>query len=133
MVLGLLEMLEIIIYPYGHLRQKKIIFKLGAATYQPFWLALQNDRLPCSGNVFPSGIRPKILDKFQLLLENLSNQLPSKRTKPENASRYALFVGFQPDDEFLEKTGSRAGALNMHLDMLLDLQVKHLRTGKFKR
>ena len=59
-----------------------------------------------------------ILNKIQLLLENLPNQLPSKPVNGPNASQYALLVGFQPDDELLEMTGSRAGALNMHLKHL---------------
>src|SRR6266446_1285774 len=57
-----------------------------------------------------------ILDKLRLLLENLPNQLPSKPVKGPDASRYASLVGFQPDCEFVEMTGSKAGALNMHLE-----------------
>ena len=57
-----------------------------------------------------------ILDKLRLLLENLPNQLPSKPVNGPDASRYASLVNFQPDDGLLELTGSRAGALNMHLE-----------------
>ena len=59
-----------------------------------------------------------ILDKLRLLLENLPNQLPSKSVSGPDPSRYASLVGFQPDDEHLEMTESRAGALNMHLEHL---------------
>ena len=71
--------------------------------------------IPCSGNTFPPGFGP-ILDKLRLLLENLPNQSPSKPVSGPDASRYASLVGFQPDDELIEMTGSRAGALNMHLE-----------------
>jgi hypothetical protein len=57
-----------------------------------------------------------ILDKLRVLLENLPHQLPSKSISGPDASRYASLVGFQPDDELLEMTGSRAGALNLHLE-----------------
>ena len=57
-----------------------------------------------------------ILDKLQLLLENLPNQLPSKPVNEPDASRYASLINFQPNDGLLEMTGSRAGALNMHLE-----------------
>jgi hypothetical protein len=56
-----------------------------------------------------------ILDKLRLLLENLPNQLPSKSVSGPDASRYSSLLSFQPDDELLDMTGSRAGALNMHL------------------
>ena len=59
-----------------------------------------------------------ILDKLQLLLENLPKQLPSKPVSGPDASRYVSLVSFQPDEEFLEMTGSRAGALNMHHEHL---------------
>ena len=57
-----------------------------------------------------------ILDKLRLLLENLPNDLPSKPVSGHNASRYASLVGFQPNNELLEMMGSRAGALNLHLE-----------------
>ena len=57
-----------------------------------------------------------ILDKLWLLLENLPNDLPSKPVSGHNASRYASLVGFQPNNELLKMMGSRAGALNLHLE-----------------
>lgn len=57
-----------------------------------------------------------ILSKLRLLLEHLPNQLPSKPVDGPDASRYVSLVGFQPDDELVELTGSKAGALNMHLE-----------------
>ena len=57
-----------------------------------------------------------ILNKLRLLLDNLPKQLPSKPINGPDASRYASLIGFQPDDELVEMTGSKAGALNMHLE-----------------
>ena len=57
-----------------------------------------------------------ILDKLQLLLENLPNQLPSKSVDGPDPSYYASFINFQPDDELVDMTGSKGGALNMHLE-----------------
>ena len=64
-----------------------------------------------------------ILDKLQLLLENLPNQLPSKPVNGPDASQYASLVNFQPDDGLLEMTGSRAGALHMHLEHIRKISV----------
>jgi hypothetical protein len=50
-----------------------------------------------------------ILDKLQLLLENLPNQLPSKPVDGPDASHYASFINFQPDDELVDMTGSKGG------------------------
>ena len=56
------------------------------------------------------------LDKLQLLLENLPNQLPLKPITVPDASHYASLICFKPDDELVELTGSKAGALNVHLE-----------------
>ena len=101
-------------------------FKLGAGTDSFFSPHTILYRLlttsPCGMTDYPApetlshqDLGP-ILAKLQLLLENLPNQLPSKPVNGPDASRYASLVGFQPDDELLEMTGSRAGALNMHLE-----------------
>jgi len=51
-----------------------------------------------------------ILDKLQLLLENLPNQLLSKPVDGPDASHYAeSFINFQPDDELVDMTGSKGG------------------------
>ena len=57
-----------------------------------------------------------ILDKLQLLLENLPNQLPLKPITGPDASHYASLIGFKPDNELVDLTGSKAGALNVHLE-----------------
>jgi len=67
---------------------------------------------PCQ---FPTDFGP-ILNKLQLLLENLPNQLPSKPIDGPDPSHYVLFINFQPDDELVDVTGSKGGALNMHLE-----------------
>jgi hypothetical protein len=98
---------------------KKIDFKPGVATDRPHTTL---SALPCKMTDYPApetlshqDLGP-VLDKLRLLLENLPDQLPSKALSGPDASRYASFVGFQPDEELLEMTGSRAGALNMHLE-----------------
>jgi hypothetical protein len=96
-------------------------FKLGAATDRPH---ITISTSTCAMTDYPApetlslqDLGP-ILDKLRLLLENLPNQLPSKPLSGPDASRYASLVGFQPDEDLLETTGSRAGALNMHLERL---------------
>jgi len=57
-----------------------------------------------------------ILDKLQPLLENLPNQLPLKPNTGPDASHYASLICFKPDDELVDLTGSKAGALNVHFE-----------------
>jgi hypothetical protein len=68
-----------------------------------------------------------ILDKLPLLLDNLPNQLPSKPVNGPDASQYVSFVGFQPDDELIQMTGSKVGALNVAVKYP---KTKHLMTGR---
>jgi hypothetical protein len=49
-----------------------------------------------------------IFTKLELLLDNLPIQLPSKPINGPDASRYASLIGFQPDVELIEMTGSKS-------------------------
>jgi hypothetical protein len=70
-----------------------------------------------------------ILDKLQLLLENLPNQLPSKPVDGPDPSHYASFINFQPDDELVDMTGSKARVLNVHLGRVLSFGYAARTTG----
>jgi len=70
-----------------------------------------------------------ILDKLQLLLENLPNQLPSKPSDGPDASHYASLIGFQPNIELVEMTGSKAGALNVHLEHVFGYAARSTGNG----
>ncbi|KAF8153914.1 hypothetical protein B0H34DRAFT_799839 [Crassisporium funariophilum] len=70
-----------------------------------------------------------ILDKLHVLLENLPNQLPSKPVNGPDASHYASLVGYQPDEDLVELTGSKAGALNMHLERLFGHAARSMGDG----
>ena len=65
--------------------------------------------------IIPRDLGP-ILDKLQLLLESLPNQLPLKPITVPDASHYASLICFKPDDELVDLTGSKACALNVHLE-----------------
>ena len=58
------------------------------------------------------------LRKTQISNSNLSEFFLLEQFLSEGPAVYASLVGFQPDDEHLEMTGSGAGALNMHLEHL---------------
>jgi hypothetical protein len=70
-----------------------------------------------------------ILDQLQLLLENLPDQLPLKPVNGPNASQYVSLIGFQPDEELVDMTGSKAGALNMHLKRLFGYTARSTGDG----
>ena len=70
-----------------------------------------------------------ILNKLRLLLDDLPNQLPWKLVNGPDQSRYASLVGFQPDDELVEMTGSRAGALNVHLERMFGYAARSTGDG----
>ncbi len=66
-----------------------------------------------------------ILDKLWLLLENLPNQLPVNGQD----SRYASLIGFQPNEELIKMTGSKAGALNIHLECVFGYAARSVGDG----
>ena len=66
-----------------------------------------------------------ILNKLRLLLENLPNQLPVNGQD----SLYASLIGFQPDEESIEMTGSKAGALNIHLERMFGYAARSVGDG----
>ncbi len=70
-----------------------------------------------------------ILDKLQLLLENLPNQLPLKPITGPDASQYTSLIGFKPDDELVDLTGSKAGALNVHLERVFGYAARSTGDG----
>jgi len=76
--------------------------------------------------IIPRDLGP-ILDKLQLLLENLPNQLPLKPVTVPDASHYASLICFKPDDELVDLTGSKACALNVHLEHVLDTVLQEPR------
>jgi len=108
----MLEMLEIEIYPLGDWEPVQTIFSHQSIDRLPPHLVIL---VECP--IIPRDLGP-ILNKLQLLLENLPNQLPLKPisiTVPD-ASHYASLICFKPDDELVDLTGSEAGALNVHLE-----------------
>jgi len=70
-----------------------------------------------------------ILDKLQLLLENLPNQLPLKPITGLDASHYVSLIGFKPDNELVDLTGSKAGALNVHLERVFEYAARSTGDG----
>ena len=70
-----------------------------------------------------------ILNKLRLLLDDLPNQLPWKLVNGPDPSHYASLVGFQPDNELMEMTGSRAGALNVHLERMFGYAARSTGDG----
>ncbi len=67
-----------------------------------------------------------ILAKLQLLLENLPNQLPVNIGQD---SCYASLIGFQPNEELVEMTGSEVGALNVHLERMFGYATRSVGDG----
>jgi len=61
------------------------------------------------------------LIKLRLLFDNLPGQLPSKDI---TESAYASFVNFEPDEDVVELTGSKVGALNMHLERTFGFKAR---------
>lgn len=70
-----------------------------------------------------------ILNKLRLPSENFRHQLPLKAVNGPDPSCYSSLVGFQPDNALVEMTGSRAGALNMHLEHIFGYATRSTGDG----